>query len=57
LLVDGSLDGTLITRGSSGQILDRAPFVHGTGVYRIFIDAWTSMSLADLLRMVWTGRA
>jgi hypothetical protein len=36
VLVDGNFHGILITRGSGGQILDRAPFVHGTGIYRIF---------------------
>jgi antitoxin component YwqK of YwqJK toxin-antitoxin module len=35
-LVDGHFHGVLITRGSSGQILDQSPFTHGTGVYRIF---------------------
>jgi antitoxin component YwqK of YwqJK toxin-antitoxin module len=28
--------GTMITRDSTGQILDRSTFVNGTGVYRIF---------------------
>src|SRR5262245_57008795 len=35
-LVDGNFHGVLITRGSAGQILDRSPFIHGTGIYRIF---------------------
>jgi hypothetical protein len=36
VLVDGMLHGTLITRGSRGQIIDQASFIHGTGIYRIF---------------------